>query len=210
MYFPLIRLLLGSMMVLFFTVGSLSGSTVVIDGNFDDWENVHPLYVNPSTSGISFIKVTQDENWVSFNFFVSSERLVNAVIKFDLDHNSNLWDDHATLNAEASWMLGTTPLTGTDLTANGELVAAEGMLSNTTNGWQFELRFSRAATLLDGTSIFGNPGEEVWFTVGTADASDPMGSPLTTYTLDLIPVPEPSVFLLLGPILLGMFRRRRE
>jgi hypothetical protein len=192
----------------------LQAAVVVIDGSFEDWEGINAIYANPDlppgttlgAAGVSYIKTYQEGPYVYFCYATMNPSGGSGIIAFDLDHNSDLRDTYATMSAEAAWTLGDALLSGTAV-LDGPPTAARGSPDASNPGYElFEWCFLRDQQLEDGTPLFSNPGDEVWFTVGRAGTAL-ASSQVTTFTLDLIPVPEPSGILLLASALLVAFRR---
>lgn len=200
-------------------LGSLSqaeSASVVIDGSFDDWKDIHAIYANPAlppgvtsgAPGVSFIKTYQDDVYVYFCYATYNPTGGDGVIAFDLDHNSDPRATYATMSAEASWVLGGSVLDGPDVMHTPPTAASWSEPGNPGYEW-FEWCFYRDQILTDGTPLFPSPGDEVWFTVGR-QGSVLASSQVTTFTMDLIPVPEPQVFVLMTLAgLAGLVRRRK-
>ena len=206
----LLALLLGSL-------SQAESASVVIDGSFDDWKDIHAIYANPAlppgvtsgAPGVSFIKTYQDDVYVYFCYATYNPTGGAGVIAFDLDHNSDPRSTYATMSAEASWVLGGSVLDGPDVMHTPPTAARWSPEPGNAGYEWFEWCFYRDQILTDGTPLFPSPGDEVWFTVGR-QGSVLASSQLTTFTMDLIPVPEPQVFVLMTLAgLWGLVRRRK-
>ncbi len=193
------------------------GAAVVIDGSFSDWEQINPIYANPAlppgtttgSPGVSFIKTYQADSYVYFCYAVLNPNGGSGFIAFDLDRNSNLRDNYTSMNAEAAWVLGSSEVAGNAVLL-GDPTAARWTPDPANAGYQlFEWCFYRDEQLAVGGSLFPQAGEDVWFAVGTLGNSL-ASSRITTFTIDLSPVPEPGSCLLLGLALLTGFRRQRR
>jgi hypothetical protein len=192
------------------------GAAVVIDGAFDDWAGIHAIYANPAlppgttygAPGVSYIKTYQEGSYVYFCYAALNPSGENGFIAFDVNHQSDANATYATMNADAAWMLGTGAVSGS-LVLDVEPSAARWRPDPGNPGYElYEWCFYRDQQLADGTLLFPNPGDEVWFTVGNQGASL-ASSQLTTFTIDLTVVPEPTATLLGGVgALLGLRRRR--
>lgn len=199
------------------TLGGAASAAVVIDGSFTDWEAVDPIYVNPNFApgpvtnqvGVSFIKTFQDASFVYISYAVAGADGSTGLISFDLDHNSSLSDTYPSMSAEASWMLGASNVVGSNVLQTPPLAARWQPNSSHPGYHYYEWRFLRDLELADGRRLFQDPGEEVWFAVGQAGSSL-IGSQLTTFTIDLVPLPEPSTAMLSLVGLVGLLRCRRS
>lgn len=209
-----LRLLL---LLAFTGLSAARGASVVIDGSFSDWDEINPIYANPAlppgttagAPGVSFIKTYQSDSYVYFCYAVVNPSGGSGFIAFDLDHNSSLRDNYASMNAEAAWVLGSSEVAGNAVLL-GDPTAARWMPDPANPGYQlFEWCFYRDEQLAVGGSLFPQAGEEVWFAVGTLGSSM-ASSRLATFTIDLTPVPEPSCCLLVGLTMLAGFRRCRQ
>lgn len=188
-------------------------AAVVIDGSFSDWDNIPAIYANPSFppgtvnhTGVSFIKTYQDDVYVYFSYAASSPDGQLGLIAFDLDRSSSPTDTYATIGAEASWMLGLNAVAGSEVLHTPPIAARFTPDPNHPNYNYYEWCFRRDQLLADGTRLFPDAGDEVWFAVGQQGSSI-AGSQLTTFTIDLVAIPEPATlgFLLFG---LATFMRR--
>ena len=192
------------------------GAAVIIDGSFSDWDQINPIYANPAlppgattgTTGVSFIKTYQADSYIYFCYAVLNPNGGSGFIAFDLDRNSNLRDNYASMNAEAAWVLGSAEVAGNAVLL-GDPVAARWTPDPTNPGYElFEWCFYRDEQLAVGGALFPEAGEDVWFVVGT-QGTTLASSQLTTFTIDLTPLPEPASGMLLGLTLLAGLRRRR-
>lgn len=195
---------------------SFSRAAVVIDGSFSDWDNIPAIYANPSFppgtvnhTGVSFIKTYQDDVYVYFSYAASSPDGQLGLIAFDLDRSSSPTDTYATMGAEAAWMLGLNSVAGSEVLHTPPIAAKLTPDPTHPNYNFYEWCFRRDQLLADGTRLFPDAGDEVWFAVGQQGSSI-AGSQLTTFTIDLVAIPEPGALgcLVLAIIpLLGRSRR---
>jgi hypothetical protein len=210
------RLMIVSILLCLLGQGGGRAASVIIDGAFDDWEEIDAIYANPTLppgtmtglAGVSYIKTYQEGAYIYFCYAALSDSAGNGIIAFDLNQDSDPRSTYATMSAEAAWELGVGEVIGPEVLATPP-TAARRVPDSSQPGYElFEWCFYRDQQLTDGTTVFGNPGDEVWFAVGT-QGNALASSQLTTFTLDLIPVPEASSGLLLGLSALIGFRRRR-
>lgn len=195
---------------------SWSRAAVVIDGSFSDWDNIPAIYANPSFppgtinhTGVSFIKTYQDDVYVYFSYAASSPDGQLGLIAFDLDRSSSPTDTYATIGAEAAWMLGLDAVEGSEV-LHSPPIAAKLTPDPTHPNYNFyEWCFRRDQLLADGTRLFPDAGDEVWFAVGQQGSSI-AGSQLTTFTIDLVAIPEPATLGFLWFGFAGIMRRSRS
>lgn len=200
-----------------FTLG-MPVRAVVIDGSFADWEAVDPIYINPDFSpgpvtnqiGVRHIKTTQDATFVYISYAVAASEGSTGLISFDLNRDSNLTATYSSMNAEVSWMLGAGNVVGGTSVLTQPLAARWQPDSLHPGYHYYEWCFLRDLELSDGRRLFPDPGEDVWFAVGQSGSfgSSLTGSQLTTFTIDLVPLPEPSTAMLILMGLLSLPRWR--